>query len=179
MKKVAFLLFLIGLCACSTTKQFTSNTHRTIEVKNALLTLSIEGQQDTQIPIQIQIVSDSICILSIQPITGMEVAQLRADTQHILLIDRINKQYITIPYTDATTWTGVNLSYKDLESLLSRPLTHTNKPLSYNLQYQGKKMRVTLIYPSVLIDQTMRLRLEHTDGYNEMSIQNISQLLGL
>lgn len=48
----------------------------------------------------LRIKRDSLILLSIQPIAGIEAARISLDQQHLTLIDRIHKQYVQMSYEE-------------------------------------------------------------------------------
>ena len=67
----------------------------------------------------LRIVKDKAIQLSVQPLFGVEMLRLYADTDSLVLLDRMNKRYVRESIKDVKKIYPVGFEYKTLQSLLT------------------------------------------------------------
>lgn len=82
------------------------------------LTLSQNKTQSIKVGGDLRIKRDSMIILSIQPISGVEVGRLTCDREGIVLIDRINKRYFAFDFNELKDKMNADLNYEALQGIL-------------------------------------------------------------
>lgn len=144
MKKLsilAFLLTIVILTACRSTgssvkggsgtdsgttfsaknylekvvKNHSTQTHLTAKVK---LTISV-GSKSLSTSGSLKMKRDDVIQLSVvDPLIGVtEIGRMEFTTNKVLIIDRFNKQYIDVPYSDVGFLSRANLDFYSLQSL--------------------------------------------------------------
>lgn len=179
MKKLLYILVLISMCSCAVSSRFSANKYHTAEVKNATITL----QQDKNVftlHMHTQTVVDSICILSIQAFPGIEAVQIRADRDSVMIIDRMGRNFTCLSYTELSQWVQPTIGYTDIERIaIGAHLRKRQDQFTTQFQYLGTCINCTLTYPSIALDQALKLREQRTKGYASIPSNKIEQLLGL
>ena len=102
----AALLLLCCCYSCKTKQKVTTTTEKLSHQSVSFQSLSAKStialfQGEKQLfstPATLRIKRDSLIILSIQPIAGVEVARFSFDTDHVCIINRMNKQYVQSSY---------------------------------------------------------------------------------
>ena len=67
----------------------------------------------------LRIIKDKAIQLSVQPLFGVEMLRLYADTDSLVLLDRMNKRYVKESIEDVKRVYPVGFEYKTLQSLLT------------------------------------------------------------
>ena len=179
MKRIYILLLsVVLLAACTTTRHIPKTITRfhTAEVKKASISIESNGRT-FHLYATMQSVKDSIVMLSLQMAPGMELAQVRATPQQLMLIDRMNHQYAVLSYSDLTQYIRPNIDYHTLENLASGCNLKPNAKAStlecyvYNLP-----TAITCTYSDILYDQTLRLKPQRTEGYKKVKFNKLKLL---
>ncbi len=132
------LVVIAGLClaACHTQKTTTTTTPRRITKEQQLVQQVIAAQplfqtaeatkarvgitfagQKMNINGTISIITDSIIMLSVQPLLGIEMFRIDLTPQQILVVDKMNRRYVEMSYAELGTMTGLPLTYRDLQAV--------------------------------------------------------------
>lgn len=152
MKILKFIIIIVAtvtLSACHTTKKVTEKPISAIntktEVKVAYTSNVVKELQDNQptfktaniskmsIDIRFkerdyhvagacQMVGDSAIHFSIMPALGFELFKLELTPDNVIVIDKFNRRYYQQSYDFFKTSFGVDLSYNDIQSLISNQL---------------------------------------------------------
>lgn len=86
------------------------------------VSFSMDGVSSYSFGGQLRIKRDSVIVLSIQPIAGVEVARAMIDTSGVVLIDRMNKRYCTSPFAEMKTNFGLDVNYHSIQAVFSNTL---------------------------------------------------------
>mgnify|MGYP003314390248 CR=1 FL=1 len=179
MKRIYILLLsVVLLAACTTTRHIPTTTTRfhTAEVKKASISIESNGRT-FHLYATMQAVKDSIVMLSLQMVAGMELVQVRATPKELMLIDRMNHQYAVLPYSDLAKYVRPNIDYHTLEGLASGSTLKPNTKAStmewyvYNLP-----TAITCTYSDILYNQTLRLKSQRTEGYKKIKFNKLKLL---
>ncbi len=141
MKKIIYILISVlaaGLLAgCASKKKVVKEQPKTTVVKQKTIEeRAIEAQPDfTSVVAQkakfninyqqrqfnangtITLVKDSILIISVQPLLGIELLRLEATKEDVRLIDKMNRRYDSMTYEQVSKQVGVTLAYDDLQAI--------------------------------------------------------------
>jgi hypothetical protein len=131
------LIFLLFAVSCKT-KQIRKTAieresflieqeYTTFNVPKATFTL-VKNKNATSVNGSIRILKDSIIILSIQPLLGIEVARAGITQNSFTLVDRFNKRYFTADFDSLRAQTGVNLNYNIFQSVFTGSLFVFDNP---------------------------------------------------
>mgnify|MGYP003499096209 CR=1 FL=1 len=109
--KKYILVFMVAVAflfsTCKSSKKAESS-HPSEQVKVEFKTFSAKGdislsrneEQSIKVGANLRIRRDSIIIISIQPLSGVEVGRITCDREEIILLDRINKRYFSLNFTE-------------------------------------------------------------------------------
>ncbi|MBR1889741.1 MAG: DUF4292 domain-containing protein [Alloprevotella sp.] len=125
------ILSLVFLCACTSKQSVVSSdnepanqwAHRveqqkqTAECQTARVSVNLsQGQKNISCSGTLRMKRDDVVQLSLT-FLGVEVGRLECTPTDVLLIDRINKQYIRAPYSDVDFLAAAGLDFYALQSL--------------------------------------------------------------
>ena len=92
------------------------------EVWNALtakmsLAINIEGKGVAKVNGTLRIKKGEIVQLSVAPFLGIEVARVEISPDGVLVIDRMNKRYVKVPFSEIESMSKVGLDFHMFEAL--------------------------------------------------------------
>lgn len=127
--KKYILVFMVAVAflfsTCKSSKKAESS-HPSEQVKVEFKTFSAKGDislsrneaQSIKVGANLRIRRDSIIIISIQPLSGVEVGRITCDREGIILLDRINKRYFSLNFTEIKEKMNAEFSYEALQGIL-------------------------------------------------------------
>ncbi len=162
--------------ACATSKQVIEPQqpkHKTAEVKRATVYI-VTGSNKASVSCQMQTVFDSLCIVSVQPLSGMEVAVMFATPEDILLIDRMHKTYAITDYETINKISNPKINFKFIQGIVSGEGLPEGIMTQTKHFSDGKRdVDVTITYPAIIYDRQMNLRPKKLDGYTKVNLQTL------
>ena len=205
------MLPVVMLCSCHTQRTAThTSAQRTPSKEQKLTEQVIEAQtkfdnlQASKARFNIEydtksmaangslsIMTDSLIIISVQPLLGIELFRVEIDKQALMVIDKMNRKYATLSYQTVTELTGIELTYKDIEALLTDKLfviaTELNsipdkhlkikeETLNYAIQISQPKLDYTFLIdkPTKLLTTTM---IKHQESSTDINVSYIGHQL--
>ncbi|MBQ8100020.1 MAG: DUF4292 domain-containing protein [Paludibacteraceae bacterium] len=76
----------------------------------------------------INVVCDSMMVLSVQPLLGIELFRIEVGKQYITVVDKMNRRYAQLSYSTVQEMTGIGVEYEDVEALLLSRLFAAGRP---------------------------------------------------
>lgn len=143
---LAVVLVLIGVQSCKTKKKFVTVAPIVEKVDDRLFADIIDHQFDfnnfsSRVNLklssgtrtlssrsQLRIIKDEAIQLSVQPLFGVEMLRLYLDRDSLLLLDRMNKQYIQESLADIKEKYPIGFDFTTLQSLLMNRLFVSGSP---------------------------------------------------
>lgn len=139
MKKIAVIISCMLLIGCSATKNIQKTPKTTFDPNKQLVEQVIVAQPEftslhapkTKVKLDYQnhsysvngavtLVKDSLLIISLQPLLGIEIYRCEMVSQHITLVDKMNKRYVRLTYEELKNKTGVSISFQDIQALFMK-----------------------------------------------------------
>lgn len=119
---------------------------------------------------------DSLVILSIMPMLGIEMFRMEATPSEITIVDKMQRQYLRISYDEANHWITPRLQYRDIEQLASGEVIAPNETQG-RLNYQVDKYQVGLSirYPVRQTDVPVQTRRLDLTRYEQVDILTLLQ----
>ncbi len=93
---------------------------------------------------------DVIQLSLVDPLLGvMELGRMEFTKTRVLIVDRVNKQYVDVPYSDVSFLTKANIDFYTLQSLfwheVFEPGKKTAKASDFQYQDSGDNINITFI----------------------------------
>ncbi len=123
---------------------------QTAEASKVRVGVSYAGQK-ISVNGSITVITDSIIVLSVQPLLGIEMFRVDLTPQQILVVDKMNRKYTEMSYAELGTMTGLPLSFDDLQAVFLNRMFVMGKEQS---------SLVRLPFTSSIVDQEHRLNLQ-------------------
>ncbi len=86
------------------------------------LIANLDGKGETKVGGTLRIKKGEVIQLSIAPFLGIEVARAEFSPKGVLVIDRMNKRYVQVPFSELEAMTRTKLDFQILESLFLNEL---------------------------------------------------------
>ena len=180
MKRYRYIVFVLAallMTGCGVKKKAVSDqpsevsqpTWQTCLIQGAKATISKEGERYSG-AVTMQTVRDSMIVVSVMPLLGIEMIRLEATPQQLKAIDKVHGQYAETTFTELNNKLTPTLSWEILQQVCSAELpTGPNKArLMYAL---GKEqIEITIDYTAPMVDVPVRVNRIRTDRYTKIDI---------
>lgn len=79
----------------------------------------------------ISLIKDSIFIVSVQPLLGIELLRLEATPQEVVVVDKMNRRYVMMTYKELQTETGLPITFADIQAIAMDRMFVVGQPQSF------------------------------------------------
>ncbi len=186
---VAFVVGVsIGLSGCHTQKHLTKTEPvtetvtqpepekwHTCLVQNAQGILTLHGQTISA-NCTMQAVRDSLVVLSIMPMLGIELMRVEATPAEIIGIDKMNRQYTKVTYEEINKLVTPAIQWTDFQQLASGELP-TDTPNEAVIGYSalGYSLVLRVIYPEIQTNVAVRAMHIDLSRYQQKTFSELLQ----
>ncbi len=174
----ATMTWLLASCAVSKKTVVPQQpVHTTAEVKRATVSIETDGNK-VSVGCRLQTVFDSLCIVSVQPISGMEVVALHATPNQLLVIDRIHSRYAITDYQTLNTFINPKTDFRQLQNMIGGiDLPQGVSTLIKNVSAGKRDARISIVFPEIIYDQSLTIRPKKIDNYQKTDIKTLLKSL--
>ena len=81
------------------------------------LSVDLDGKGPTKVGGTLRIKKGEVIQLSVAPLLGIEVARVEITPSGVLVIDRVNKQYVKASFVELESWVHADLDFHSLQAL--------------------------------------------------------------
>ena len=182
MRRLQFIVILLSvllLAACGTKKKVVQPSDvstqpevpawHTCLIQNARATV-ITGSDKISATVTMQTVRDSMLIISIMPMLGIELVRLEATPTEFIGIDKVHARYAQGTYGELNKKVTPALNWDTLQQLCTAELPTGNEKahLAYTLGKQTFELIVE--YPERKLDVPVRMNNLRLDKYTKVDI---------
>lgn len=177
---ISSIMVIIMLSACATTKGVGTKEvvapeeprWHTLSADNVMTDVTLDGKTYSM-TCSFRAVRDSMVIVSVKPLLGIELYRLEATPKSMVVIDKINSEYIPIKYSTINLVVSPNLKYADLQAYVAGE--QIGSPDVSEATYSAYKHIVTLRsrFQNIRFDEGVRLVPFNLSRYREVTIQQI------
>lgn len=190
LSHIASLLLALSvllLCnSCAGTRRTAHRSHTSIPTwhtveAQGIATLSPERDKEYKANYRARAVNDSLVVISVMPVLGIELMRIEATQESLLLIDKLNHRYSRLTYKELNSLFATKLTYNHLEQLATGAAAK-EKDGSYHHDYtirQGKQYRIVclrLTYSAVNKDIPLHLNTPDLKRYTQVTPQALLTL---
>lgn len=183
-----FIGFSIGLSGCHTQKNITKNEPiieeatqtepeqwHTCLVQNAEGILTVGGKTISANS-TIQAVRDSLVVLSIMPMLGIELLRIEATPTEVIGIDKMNRQYTQITYDEINRLVTPAVRWTDFQQLACGELpSETAGEAIIGYSALGYSLVLRIIYPAIRRDVPVRAAHIDLSRYQQKTFSELLQ----
>ena len=173
MKRFVYILLVVGLCACSTTQRVGKTKAaeekapwHTYRMDRAQAKVEIDGQVIYS-DCSIQAVYDSLIVVSLKPVLGLEAYRLEVNKDGVRIIDRLQQRYTEADYKLINSVLRPPMSLRTWQEWLTTQ-TKEVKPLTYSAL--GHTVTVEVNTSAIAIDEGARPKQADMTFYQNMNI---------
>ena len=179
MKADRIIIWVIALCLCSCGAKKKAVSSQPVEpaepvwhtclIQSAQATL-INNDDRISAAVTMQTVRDSMIIVSVMPLLGMEMMRIEATPLEVIAIDKMHGQYARATYADLNRKLTPAMNWDIFQQLCTAELP--TGPEKARLQYVFGKDTIELIinYSPRRLDVPVRMNGQRLDKYTEIDI---------
>ena len=78
----------------------------------------------------IAMIKDSICIISLQPVLGIELFRLELTPAEVLIVDKMNRRYVQMSYAEISEAVKMPIAFADAQNVLMARMVVLGQPQS-------------------------------------------------
>ena len=177
-KIIVFLLAGLMLMSCGTKKRLAVSGEGLTESVPAWHTCLIQGAQATIITdedklsaaVTMQTVRDSMLVISVMPMLGMEMLRVEATPIEVTAIDKIHGRYATATYAEMNRKLTPSLNWDILQQLCSAELPTGNEKARLVYAFGDQTLELVITYPPRKLDVPVRVMHQKLDKYTKVDV---------
>ena len=172
--------FAIGFTSCHTQKVAVQpqptempteeeKPWHTCLIQGAKATLTMDEQTITA-NCTMQVVRDSMLVISVMPMLGIEVYRLEATPDELIAIDKLNHQYLKTDYARINRYVTPSLTWEDLQQIASNEV-QGGPFIGYAIGEKTIALKIT--YPEKQTDVAVRMLHIDLSRYEQVVVENL------
>ena len=178
----SLIVLLLVLTGCGAKKKATKGTIEGVEpneppmpawvtcvIQNARATV-IRGGDRLTAQITMQTVRDSMAVISIMPMLGMEMLRVEATPEEVIAIDKIHAQYGKATYVDLNRKLTPDISWEIMQQICSAELPTGSEKARLAYQFGKETIELIIEYPQRQLDVPVRVAHQPLNRYSQADI---------
>ena len=138
-------------------------------IQGAKATLTMDEQTITA-NCTMQVVRDSMLVISVMPMLGIEVYRLEATPDELIAIDKLNHQYLKTDYARINRYVTPSLTWEDLQQIASNEV-QGGPFIGYAIGEKTIALKIT--YPEKQTDVPVRTQHIDLSRYEQVVVENL------
>lgn len=134
-------------------------TWHTTLVPGAEATITAD-KQSIRATCQMQVVRDSMLVISVMPMFGIETHRLEATPDSLFVIDKLGRQYGAVDFATINQYITPKISWNDLQEMASGEKAKSETE-TYHWSYSAKGYTATLSLRYNTIQRNVPMRVVH------------------
>lgn len=176
-KHIFILCAILMMAACSTHKQAVSGQQTTIS-KPKWHTCVISGakavvttnEDRISASVTMQTVRDSLIIISIMPMLGIEMVRLEATPTELVAFDKVHNRYAVTTYKELNERLTPRISWKQLQQICSAELPTGDEKAKLVYSIGKESITFDITYTPRKIDVPVNMNRLNTRKYKQIDI---------
>ena len=174
-KKIGILLLAgMMLVSCGVKKKVTKSepsgpTWHTCLIQGARATVT-KGTESYSANVTMQTVRDSMLVISVMPMLGMEMLRLEATPLELTGIDKIHGQYAKASFADLNRRLTPALNWDVLQQVCTAELPLGSERARLVYEFGGDVIEIVIEYPARKLDVPVRVTSQPTTKYRKADI---------
>lgn len=176
---VSCWLLAIGLTGCGVSKR-AQNTDRSADrtqiptwhtclIQGAKATVQM-GSDKVNATVTMQTVRDSMIIIHVMPMLGIEMARLEATPEELIAIDKVHNVYATATYKELNKKLTPKITWKQLQQLASAELPTGDEKAHLQYVFDDKTIDLTIYYTPRKTDVPVKMNGLRLNKYTKIDI---------
>ena len=138
-------------------------------IQGAKATLTMDGKTISA-NCTMQVVRDSMLVISVMPMLGIEVYRLEATPDELIAIDKLNHQYLRTDYAHINKYVAPSLTWEDLQQIASNEV-QGGPFIGYAIGEKTIALKIT--YPEKQTDVPVRTQHIDLSRYEQVVVENL------
>ena len=171
-----YIVILMMLTGCGTKKkvspifpQESVPTWHTCLIRNAQATVEM-GNNKLSANITMQAVRDSLVVISVMPMMGIEMMRIEATPREVICIDKLHGQYAVASYEVFNQHITPKLTWKILQEICSAELPNGETKARLHYVFKKQTIEIQIQYPERQLDTPIRIQKQPTHKYKQIDI---------
>ena len=174
--------FCIGFTSCHTTKHIAQTETPIVEepapqwhtclMQNAQAVVTL-GNETLRANCTLQTVRDSMMVLSIMPMLGIEMLRIEATPAQVTGIDKINRRYAVATYDDINRYLTPSVTWHDLQAFATGELPTGDKEAFVGYTAGKQTIMLRIIYPERQLDVPVRTQAANLSRFQQTDIRQL------
>lgn len=177
-KYIILLAALFVLASCGTKKKVVEVQEPVVENVPTWHTCLIQGAQATvstetdriSAAVTMQTVRDSMLVISVMPLLGMEILRVEATPMEVIAIDKIHGQYATATFADLNRKLTPSLNWDILQQICSAELPTGDQKARLQYLFGDDTIEIVIDYAPRKLDVPVRVTNQPTKRYTKVDI---------
>ena len=120
--------------------------------------------------VTMQTVHDSMIVISVMPMLGMEMMRVEATPTEIIAIDKLHGRYAKATFADLNKQLTPSLNWDILQQICTAELPTGNKKARLVCTFGKKQIELILDYPPRKIDVPVKMTNQRLTKYTEIDV---------
>lgn len=177
MKSKKYIIILLAgmmLVSCGVKKRATKSepsepTWHTCLIQGARATVT-KGAESYSANVTMQTVRDSMLVISVMPMLGMEMLRLEATPLELTGIDKIHGQYAQVSFADLNRQLKPALNWDVLQQVCAAELPTGSERGRLVFEFNGDVIEVVIEYPARKLDVPVRVTNQQVTKYRKVDV---------
>ncbi len=144
-------------------------TWHTCLIQGAQATVTTENDRISA-AVTMQVVRDSMLVISVMPMLGMEMLRVEATPLEVIAIDKIHGQYATATYAELNRKLTPSLNWDILQQLCSAELPTGDQKARLQYMFGDDTIEIVINYSPRQLDVPVRVMNIPTKRYTKVDI---------
>ncbi|MBO7408716.1 MAG: DUF4292 domain-containing protein [Paludibacteraceae bacterium] len=169
---MAAIMLLFSGCASQQVGKKAETQWHTMQAKNVRTTLWVD-QKTYTVNCTYQAVRDSMIVISVRPLLGIEVARVEATPKKIVVIDKVHGEYTPAQYKTLNLVVRPKIKFKDLQDFISGKGKDKdgNAALFFKAQKHNAAIK-TEWRDRIKFDEPVKVQGQNLTRYKEISLMD-------
>lgn len=176
-RHIVFLCVALVMIGCGTKKRATVTpepevavpTWHTCLIQSARATVIRNGDKLSS-PVTMQTVHDSMLVISVTPMLGMEMMRLEATPTEMIAIDKIHGQYATATYAELNRKLTPSLNWDILQQVCTAELPTGNSKARLQYTFGDETIELVIEYTPRKTDVPVKVAHQSVGRYTKIDI---------
>ena len=177
---IVCLLTAVLLCGCGAKKKVVS-TEPTVSIEPEVplwhtcviqgANIVVETEEDRlSANANMQVVRDSMLIISVMPMLGIEMLRIEATPLQITAIDKVHGRYAVATYSEINNRLTPSLNWDVLQQICSAELPTGSQKARMRYSFGSDIIDLAITYPERQLDVPVRMTNARLDKYTQIDI---------
>ena len=124
-------------------------------------------------PVTMQTVHDSMLVISITPMLGMEMMRIEATPTQIIAIDKLHAQYAQVTYAELNRKLTPDLNWDILQQLCAAELPTGSEKARIHYAFESGTIEIVIVYTPRQLDVPVRVNPMRLDKYTRVDVSKL------